>query len=111
MNYRFELRSTNDNSDKYGNCEVCGLPCSEVFHLMEEREYQPSQWTASGCRDQFGHEACLRSPYAGKEPELLAALEKLEEEAHHVACTHDNLGRLNDLCTNARAIIAKATQA
>lgn len=48
------------------------------------------------------------APLLGNASRLLAALTALEDEAHHICCTHDDLTKLNDLCTAAREIIKLA---
>lgn len=42
------IKSTNDNSHKYGNCEICGGYCSEVYK-MSTKDHSLL----------FGHKACL----------------------------------------------------
>ena len=42
---------------------------------------------------------------------LRDTLARLEEEAHHLACIHDDLDRLNDLCTEARALLQDVADA
>jgi hypothetical protein len=68
--YRYRLRSTGHSSDRYGNCEVCGNRCSDVFIQVEEVQYEIPQegdkpveisWTHYGCQTIFGHEDCLKS--------------------------------------------------
>jgi hypothetical protein len=66
MKYQYKLISTGDNSNKYGNCEVCNKFCSEVFHQIEQREFLSPETgkielTHYGCRDLFGHKDCLIS--------------------------------------------------
>ena len=64
--FRYEISSTNESSDKYGKCDVCGKHASEVFHQMEEQYYRIEHdgkvyegWTKHECHDHFGHEQCL----------------------------------------------------
>jgi hypothetical protein len=52
--YSYRIRSTGGNSHRYGDCEVCGQPCVEVFLQTQMRYYH-------NCQTLFGHEACLRS--------------------------------------------------
>ena len=59
--YRYIIRSTGHSSTKYGKCEVCRRPVSEVYHQVEEREYRPDHWTHEKCRNLFGHKTCLIS--------------------------------------------------
>lgn len=47
-------------------------------------------------------------PLLSNASRLLLALTALEDEAHHVCCTHDDLTKLNELCTAAREIIKLA---
>jgi hypothetical protein len=58
--YRYRLGSTGTGS-KYGNCEVCDKPVSEVFQQSEEKSYQHpvigEGWAHVG--NTFGHEECL----------------------------------------------------
>jgi hypothetical protein len=58
--YKYQLISTRDSSAKYGNCEVCKSPASEVFHQIESRRFK-NGWTYAECHNIFGHESCLRS--------------------------------------------------
>lgn len=48
--YRYRLISTNDSSAKYGNCEVCKKPASEIFHQIEARKYSGG-WTYAECHN------------------------------------------------------------
>lgn len=57
VNYRYTLVSTKHSSSRFGNCEVCHLPASEVYHQTEEREYNPNRWTH--VLDIYGHRECL----------------------------------------------------
>jgi hypothetical protein len=71
--YRYSVFSTGESSAAgLGVCQVCGKPCSEVFHLSEERQYKllPSiakargeefGWTHHDCQSLFGHESCMRA--------------------------------------------------
>jgi hypothetical protein len=66
--YRYNLTSTHESSDKYGNCEICVKHCSEVFSQTEERHYiidKPNfhheSWTTNKCNNYFGHENCLKN--------------------------------------------------
>lgn len=64
--YRYKLTSTEQSSAQYGNCEVCGKHCSEVFIQLEERHYfidniQHEGWTKNKTYDYFGHKECLIS--------------------------------------------------
>ena len=60
--YRYRCKSTGKSSDKYGNCEVCHKPCSDVYYQTEERKFGEANedfWTHNKCFDYFGHEECL----------------------------------------------------
>lgn len=60
--YRYRLVTTGSSSDVYGKCEVCGKPCGEVFHQVEEQHKSNAWtfgWTQDGCSRLFGHKACL----------------------------------------------------
>lgn len=62
---RYKLYRTNRSSAYLGNCEVCRKFCSEVYHLIEEKEYiradsQKKSWTRFKCLDLYGHEECLK---------------------------------------------------
>ena len=66
--YRYNLKSTEDSSSKYGNCDICGKHATEVFHQMEERHYKIEHegqiyegWTKHNCNNYFGHRECLES--------------------------------------------------
>lgn len=67
---KYRLSSLHDNSNKYGNCEVCGKYASEVFLQGESRLfYSPISkdmcWTYNGCFKYFGHKECLISKRKG----------------------------------------------
>lgn len=67
--YHYKLEPMADNSTKYGDCEICKKPCSEVFHQVERRSYISSvglepgdvtrSYTHEGCHNLFGHKICL----------------------------------------------------
>ena len=64
--YRYRITSTGGNSIKYGNCEICGKPATEIFHQVEERSYKNSfeeviHFTQNKCTNYFGHKECLES--------------------------------------------------
>lgn len=66
--YRYATRQLNATSAKYGQCEVCKEPVSDVFHQLEQRRYlvvKPARvragWTGHECNNLFGHEHCLVS--------------------------------------------------
>lgn len=62
--YRYRLKSTGHNSEKYGNCEVCNKHCSEVFLQVEEKAYIIDNeicFTEHGCKSLVGHKECLIS--------------------------------------------------
>jgi len=64
--YRYNLTSTEESSNKYGNCEICGKHVTEVFHQTEERQYynpitHQTSWTQHECHNLFGHKECLKS--------------------------------------------------
>jgi hypothetical protein len=66
--YRYKLSSSEESSNKYGACEVCGKYCTEVFYQSEERHYEFDHegkhyegWTQHGCHALFGHKSCLES--------------------------------------------------
>lgn len=57
--YRYKMNSTESSSNKYGVCEVCGKHVSEVYHQIEEKQYNETRWTQHGCNNLFGHKECL----------------------------------------------------
>jgi hypothetical protein len=60
--YRYILKLTNNSSQKYGNCEICNKPVTEVFHQTEERSFvynNEEHWTQYKCNNLFGHKECL----------------------------------------------------
>lgn len=64
--YKYKISSTSSNSTKYGNCEICGKPATEVFHQIEEREFfdpitNTESYTHNKCTSYFGHKECLES--------------------------------------------------
>ena len=67
-NYKYKLDSTEGNSNSYGNCDICGKHCTEVFIQTEERAYSfehdgktYSGLTQNKCHNHFGHKTCLES--------------------------------------------------
>lgn len=38
--HRYQLKTTNWNSNKYGNCEVCGKFCATVYHQGHDRYFE-----------------------------------------------------------------------
>lgn len=60
--YRYRLRNSGYGSQRYGNCEVCGEYCSEVFILIEKKKMtQEKGWTGHNCIEcLFGHEDCCK---------------------------------------------------
>jgi len=60
-NYQYRLTSSNQSSQSYGNCEVCGKHVSEVFYQVESVEYEPGKLTYYECHNYFGHKDCLLS--------------------------------------------------
>ena len=104
--YRYRLISTNSNSQKYGNCEICRKPATEVFHQTEERLYlhplgvdhqDPDAptgygWTRHQCSDVFGHKECLEHKQRGVR--LPLSLEAFKKRF----CT----GKEYDSCVNSR---------
>ena len=64
MIYTYKLISTGGSSVKYGDCEVCKHPATEMFHQTEELIYErdgAQHTTRHNCTDLFGHESCLVS--------------------------------------------------
>jgi len=69
MTYKYRIRSLGFSSERYGNCEICGKHCSEVFYQAESKKYKrdlPDGTTKTGythhnCHDFFGHKECLES--------------------------------------------------
>jgi hypothetical protein len=64
--YKYKISSTGGNSTKYGNCEICGEPATEVFYQSEERKFfnpitQTESYTQDKCICCFGHKKCLES--------------------------------------------------
>lgn len=57
MKRRYTLSNLEESSAKYGNCEICGEPVSEVYLQREENESTYGGWTYG--RTRFGHEDCL----------------------------------------------------
>ena len=75
---RYKLVKTNHNSARYGNCEVCGKPVSQVYHQITEEFYRRSEdstaalvqvqnvkvnlhWGIVQISNLFGHKECLES--------------------------------------------------
>src|SRR5262249_14448543 len=70
--FRYRLPSTDWNSKRYGDCEICKQPASEVFIQFELRYYivdlpsgQHAGWTYNKCHTLFGHQHCLLSARRG----------------------------------------------
>lgn len=58
--YLYRMVNTGQNSLRYGSCEVCGEPGSEVWYQVEARRYSRG-WTYHECSNLVGHKACLES--------------------------------------------------
>ena len=56
------LKSTGGSSVKYGNCDICGKPATEVFDMSLSIRHSDhiSHW-----KDIFGHKECLERKYRG----------------------------------------------
>ena len=61
---RYFLTPTDASSKKYGNCEVCGEPASEVFIQTTHQKTTDGWKSVSGV---FGHDECLRSKHQAGE--------------------------------------------
>ena len=59
MKHKYKLTNMGESSVKYGPCEICGKPVSEVWHQSEERETAQGVLTTEGCHNLFGHRGCL----------------------------------------------------
>lgn len=66
--YKYNLSSCDESSNKLGICQVCGKYVTEVFIQIEERHYNFTHnninyegWTHHNCNTLFGHENCLKS--------------------------------------------------
>ncbi len=61
--YRYRIKNTGFSSQRYGPCEVCRKPVSEVHYQVEEQECaidgEDPFWTTHDCTNLFGHESCL----------------------------------------------------
>ncbi len=61
--YKYKLSNTGYSSAKYGPCEVCKNPVSEVFYQSEQQAYidhkKTLSWTFYKCKSYFGHYKCL----------------------------------------------------
>lgn len=62
--YVYRIKNTGGSSARFGPCEVCGKPCSEVFYQVEGLTFSDAVTqlgvTYMGCRSLFGHKECLR---------------------------------------------------
>lgn len=65
--YRYRLFNSRCSSARLGDCEVCNKYVSDVFHQIEEREYEPKAWTQHECNSYFGHRDCLLGKRRSKE--------------------------------------------
>lgn len=57
---RYRLTSTRNNSSKYGNCEICNKPVSEVYQQVKQKRFffeSKEHWTHES--NTFGHKSCL----------------------------------------------------
>jgi len=69
------IKTTGESSHGYGNCDICGKHCTEVFVLDEARYYQLPDiiamernvpigtlaLTYANCESKFGHKNCLEN--------------------------------------------------
>jgi len=56
----YRIRTTEDSSHRYGNCEICGKHCAEVFiqSSIKVCEIDGKKFAAHDSNS-FGHEECL----------------------------------------------------
>ena len=63
--FHYKVISTGESSAKYGNCEICGKRCAEVFHQIESSDYTDYEGNHSrtyyNCHEYFGHKECIES--------------------------------------------------
>jgi hypothetical protein len=89
--YRYRSTNTGGNSKQYGNCEICGKPCSEVFMQSSDRLYDksfapeapqdpnaPKGYGWASISTAFGHRKCLEAKQQGLR--LPLTLEQFREE-------------------------------
>lgn len=66
--YKIKVFNTHDSSRRYGNCEVCGKPVNEVYHLTALREYKSGHFTWNGGFEFWGHIECFAGVCAKHSP-------------------------------------------
>ena len=63
MPYNYRIKSTENNSSKFGDCEICKKSCSEIFIQSETRcfkfEGKIHETYSKTNSHTFGHEICL----------------------------------------------------
>lgn len=102
--YRYRLISIDHNSQRYGNCEICEKPCSEVFIQTKSQLFSlplashhpqdpeaPKGYGWAVLASAFGHQECLETKQHGLR--LPLTLEQFNEHF----CT----GREYDSCRNS----------
>lgn len=59
--YRYRLSNTGSGSYRYGPCEICGKPASEIHIQIEEQMiiHSDGSWSWTHSRTLFGHRECL----------------------------------------------------
>jgi hypothetical protein len=61
MTFRYRIESTGSSSARFGVCEVCKLPVSDVHYQVEEEQIADEDgggWMYGG-HTLFGHRECL----------------------------------------------------
>lgn len=61
---KYQLKSLNESSAKFGACEICNKHVSEVFLQAKLEEYKPGSYMDKGT--QFGHKQCLLNQRIGE---------------------------------------------
>jgi len=64
--YRYKIKSTGSNSNKFGLCDVCKKHVSETFIQQEQKSFysyetNQTELTHAGCITRFGHYECLQN--------------------------------------------------
>jgi hypothetical protein len=58
----YSMSYTGGNSEKYGGCECCDKPASNVYKLTQSRRYKHGTREGVsyyGCFTKYGHKKCL----------------------------------------------------
>jgi len=96
--YRYRITRTGSSSAKYGDCEICGQYCPDVYLQTKEKKYRTPEGRDSWAfrSDAFGHEECLRSIRRSGDEVVTRCFDDLGDLIE-AACEAEDIFDLDDL--------------